>query len=100
MIVEFAAGWLNNMWFEKEGVPMIYKIILLEMTIALLINVVLNFYWSFLIVRQLYRLLTVRDADQDFAGDIKVENLKEMEMQKNDLLDPNQPQSDLEQPSK
>ena len=39
------------MFTDKEDVPIIYKVILAEMATAVLINVVLNFYWSWLIIR-------------------------------------------------
>lgn len=49
---------------------MVYKVILIEMAVAVLINVILNFWWSYLIIRQVYRLLIKGpDADKDFAGD-------------------------------
>ena len=65
----FAGGWLYSEWFEKEGVPVIYKVILVEMALAVCINVVLNFYWSFLIIRQVYRLiLGGPTADNSYAG--------------------------------
>ena len=51
LLYEFAVDWIIQTWFEKEGVPLEYKIILIEMTLAVLINVVLNFYWSYLILR-------------------------------------------------
>ena len=66
----YAIDWLALTWFHKEGVPELYKAILVEMAIAVLINMILNFYWSFLIVRQVWRMFTRGGkADKDFAGD-------------------------------
>ena len=53
----FAGGWLVTQLFKEEGVPVIYKVILVETALAVMINVVLNFYWSFLIIKQLYRII-------------------------------------------
>ena len=47
----YAIDWLSDMWFHKEGVSLFYKIILAEMATAVLINIILNGHWSFLIVR-------------------------------------------------
>ena len=66
----FAGDWLYSEWFEKEGVPTLYKAILVEMAVAVLINVALNFWWSFLIIRQVYRLIKGGlGADATYAGD-------------------------------
>ena len=70
IVWEYAIDWLALTWFHKEGVPELYKAILVEMAIAVLINMILNFYWSFLIVRQVWRMFTRGGkADKDFAGD-------------------------------
>lgn len=51
LIINYAIDWLVMMFTDKEDVPIIYKVILAEMATAVLINVVLNFYWSWLIIR-------------------------------------------------
>ena len=69
LLYEFAGVWLYETWFVREGVPMAYKVILIEMAVAVLINVALNFYWSYLIVRQLFRLiLGGSKANETFDG--------------------------------
>ena len=82
----FAGGWVYTELFEKEGVPVIYKVILVEMALAVLINVVLNFYWSFLIIKQLYRLIKGGSkADNSFGnevGSVEDNNLDEISKEK------------------
>lgn len=79
------------------------------MALAVFINVALNFLWSFLITRQLYRVIfRGPEADKNFGGDDQEDttNTKddglnettrakrnELEMKK--ILDPEQPPSDL-----
>ena len=84
----YQIDWLENMWFEKEGVPMVYKIILVEMFAAVLINVALNFYWSWLILSQVWRVITKGNAadksyggkaDEDADGKVVVEHNKHLE---------------------
>ena len=57
LIWEYAIDWISQTWFEKDGVPLVYKIILVEMALAVLVNVALNFYWSYLILSQAIRLI-------------------------------------------
>ena len=65
----YASDWLMNMLFEKEGVETLYKVILIEMAIAVSINVVLNFYWAYLIFMGVYRVLFKGPgADKSFTG--------------------------------
>ena len=101
VIWAFAIDWIADMWFDKKDVSTVYKLVLLEMAIAVAINVVLNFYWSYLIIRQVYRMIFVGpEADKDFAGDKTVDDLepvdqskvKKLEMAK--ILDSKQPNSD------
>ena len=69
LIWEYAIDWISQTWFETDGVPLAYKIILVEMALAVLVNVALNFYWSFLIVRQAIRLIKGgQKADETFDG--------------------------------
>ena len=69
LIYMYAADWLIKTFAEKEGVSTVYKVILIEMALAVLINVVLNFYWSYLIIMGLYRILFKGpDADKTFTG--------------------------------
>ena len=66
----YGIDWLYKMFFEKVDVPTLYKVFLFEMFLAVSVNVVLNFYWSFLILRQLWRVLTRGpNADKNFTGD-------------------------------
>ena len=70
LLTAFAAEWISNEWFVKEDVRLVYKIILIEMFLAVLTNVALNFYWSFLIIRQVVRLIVGGNkADKTFGGD-------------------------------
>ena len=72
---------------------------------CLAINVILNFYWSALIIRAAYRIVFTRKDETDFNGDvIKEEKEGELEMTSESkavhqegklILDPEQPQSDL-----
>jgi len=62
-------GWLMMKMFEKEGVPMLYKLILFELFTAVLINLALNYYWSFLILKQLYRMAFKNSSDSSFEGE-------------------------------
>ena len=57
-IIAFDIDWISNMMFHKEGVSTAYKIVLVEMSAAILINVALNFFWSWLIIRQVLRIVT------------------------------------------
>ena len=89
------------MWFEKEGVELLYKLLLVELFIAVLINVVLNFWWSYLITAQVIRTIT-RGEDNEFSVDSRKhdekreqaaqEKQKQVEMAK--ILDENQVKSD------
>ena len=56
------------MWFEKPGVELAYKLLLVELLLAVLINVVLNFWWSWLIMKQVIRTIT-RGEDKEFSVD-------------------------------
>ena len=44
LLYEFAGGWLYETWFVRDGVPLAYKVILIEMAITILISVILNLY--------------------------------------------------------
>ena len=39
------------------------------MATGVLINICLNFFWSWLIIRQGYRIIMAGGADEDMAGD-------------------------------
>ena len=43
--------------------------LLVEMATAVLINIALNFYWSYLILRQLFRLLCRGEGENDYCGE-------------------------------
>ena len=69
LIYFYAIDWISDTWFEREGVPLAYKIILIEMAAAVMVNVVLNFWWSWLIIRQALRLIRGgQRADETFDG--------------------------------
>lgn len=51
LVYDYMWDWLMLQWFQKENVSFVYKLILVEMFTAVLINVALNFLWSFLIFR-------------------------------------------------
>ena len=68
VVIYYNIPWLLWMWFEKEGVETGYKVLLVEFFLAVLTNCVLNFYWTFLIVRQVYRTIT-RQGDKHFSGE-------------------------------
>lgn len=69
MVYSFLWDWLVQHWFDKENVTLVYKVILIEMFAAVLINVALNFIWSYLIFRQLYRMIFKGSKDNNFTGD-------------------------------
>ena len=56
-------------WFEKVGVPVLYKLILVEIFATVLINLGLNYHWVSLIFKQLYRMAFKKAADASFEGD-------------------------------
>ena len=60
--------WLLKQWFYKENVSVVYKLILVEMFLAVLVNVALNFLWSYLIFKQLYRMIFKGNSDATFDG--------------------------------
>ena len=63
------------MWWYTDGVEFAYKLLLVEMALAVLINIILNFFWSYLILRQLYRLVCQRGKGRDdFCGGEGVRN--------------------------
>ena len=58
------------MWFEKDNVEFLYKLFILEMFTAVVINMVLNFYWSYLIIMGVYRLIYKPNEEQELDGSI------------------------------
>lgn len=74
VIIWYAIPWITYMYTEAEGVPLAYYWILAEMQLAVLINVVLNFFWAWLIIRQVIRIFQRGSkADADFGGDVDIE---------------------------
>jgi hypothetical protein len=70
LIFGFAIEWLNYTLLEQTDVPKLYKVFIVEMALAVLINVILNFLWSYLITRQLCRVIFKGgEADKDFGGE-------------------------------
>ena len=59
-------------WFFREGVPALYKALLVELAFGVAINVLMNTYWGYLILRQLYRMCFKNKSDADFATDKKL----------------------------
>lgn len=60
--------WLWDMYFVNENVPTGYLALLAWMQLAVAINVILNFYWAFLITKQVYRIITCGGkSDSDFV---------------------------------
>ena len=68
VVHQFQMPWLVRMWWYTEGVLFSYKMLLVEMATAVLVNIVLNFYWSYLILRQVYRLLCNGEGENDYCG--------------------------------
>jgi hypothetical protein len=69
LIYAFAIDWLDKTLFEKDKAPFLYKVFLVEMALAVCINVLLNFIWCYLIFRQVARIIfRGGDADKDFDG--------------------------------
>ena len=51
IIIAFVFDWLYKFYFEEENVPILYKIFVTEMLFTVFVNVLLNFYWSWLIIK-------------------------------------------------
>ena len=64
----YACDWLTDTWYVREDVPYIYKCILVEMAAAVGINVVLNLYWSFLMLKQGYKIFVLGESDDSYIG--------------------------------
>ena len=47
----FICPWVWNVWFYKEGVDPLYKALLVEISFGVAINVLMNNYWGYLILR-------------------------------------------------
>lgn len=70
------------MWFEKPGVELAYKILLFEFFIAVMINVVMNLNWSYLVILQVKRVLTRGGADdKSFCQEDEEAAQKEKELE-------------------
>jgi hypothetical protein len=87
--------WLKM--FESKNTTIAYKIVLVTMALGVLVNVLLNFYWAYLIVHQVYRILT-RGASKVETGfnpqhDQNPEVI-ELKQQNDKILDPEAPKSD------
>ena len=69
LMIVFGLPFFLETLFLKEGVSFAYKLLMAEFSFAVMINVLLNFYWSFLIIRQLYRLIRGnKNAGESYAG--------------------------------
>uniref|UniRef100_A0A7S3I6F3 TLC domain-containing protein n=1 Tax=Favella ehrenbergii TaxID=182087 RepID=A0A7S3I6F3_9SPIT len=112
LVLFFAVDWVA-MTLQKDDVPLLYKAFLIEMSAAVLINVALNFFWSYLIVAQLVRIIRQgNEAETSFEGGDGAKDLegskarakqddldetsrsKREEVEMNQILDPAQPASD------
>ena len=67
-VIWYTIPWLKGMLFEKGGVELAYKLLLIELFLAVLANVALNFWWSYLITAQVVRTIT-RGEDNEFSVD-------------------------------
>ena len=63
-------------WFimtmQKKEVETNYKILVFLMFLSFMVNVVLNYYWAYLIVFQVYRIIargTAKGVDTSYAPD-------------------------------
>ena len=71
-VYAYDKDWLMYMWYEKPGVPDAYKALLVFLASCVMLNVVLNVWWSWLIVRQFSKVVFgAKDlnADASFTGD-------------------------------
>lgn len=57
LIVAFAVEWCTRLWFEEEGISIGYKFVVTEMVLAVFSNMILNYYWSWLIILQVQRFI-------------------------------------------
>lgn len=58
--------WMTAL--ESDAVQTSYKVLLLEMAVVISINVVMNFYWASLIVKQVGRVLKRGFATDGLMG--------------------------------
>lgn len=79
------------MFFEKKSVTLVYKGILLWICTAVFTNMLLNFFWSWLIIKGLIRVIAKPNVVQDFEGE---EEKEEGSIEAKTILDPELPQSD------
>ena len=86
IILWFACDWIYNLLVVQEGVPLLYQIIVIEMALATTIAVILNLYWSWLIIKQLIRILQ-RKPETSFTGTVE-DNERQKKLEMNKMLDP------------
>jgi len=76
---------------ERTDTTIIYKAVLITMTLGVTLNIILNFYWAYLIVQQVYRIITrgATKVETSFAPthDATPSNI-ELKQQKDKILDP------------
>ena len=69
LVIGYAISWVS-MTLTDDNVGGLYKIFIIEMCTAVLINICLNFYWSYLIIVQVWRIARRgNSADTHFEGD-------------------------------
>ena len=96
IVVIYAMPWLWSLYTEKEGVPVEYKFLLVEMQGAVIVNIILNFMWSWLLIKKVYYIITLgSESDKGFADNESVEKAKkQQELEKSvDLEEPAQKKS-------
>ena len=58
LVFTYCSPWVYYMLYDNPEVTTTYKIILCEMSLAIVINMILNFGWAWLIIRQVIRIIT------------------------------------------
>ena len=49
LVIFYAVDWVAMM-LQKDSTPFLYKCFLVEMSTAVIINMILNFLWAYLII--------------------------------------------------
>ena len=86
------------MIMKTKEVETNYKILVVLMFLSFMVNVVLNYYWAYLIVFQVYRIIargTAKGVDTSYAPDTSGKNDIELKNEKKQILDPATAKSDV-----
>ena len=70
IIIFFAVDWVLDFYFGSKEQPLDYKIIVLSFVISTIIAVVLNLYWTYLIIVQIIRIFK-REPETSFTGTVE-----------------------------